>query len=888
MIGAGRPQVERCAPVNWPPWALIPFIIIIVLLLAPGRSHAADPLASYTFSLEIDPESGLVVGEGEIALVNSSAGPLERLPLILYPNRFATQDPLVNDVNFERYYSYRFHPGDMKLVRLVGAGGVPCDFEVLEGMPAGTYVAVKLPEPVPPGKTARIGVRFETRVPDRFGPFGRRSGRLVTEGGLWPLVPARDRSGEFAPKLGPMRSRNDITARATSGTAFVAPAKVARTVFVGAGPDMEPAYHRDAVPALLAPGITIRAAKDDDRLGRIAGIIEAAAQVFQRDWFPVDKPEPIEVVIAPVRDRIAHAGGDAIFVSDRAFEVLPYLDGFHERELTRATFELLARRACLELEEADAAWVSEVIGWVAIQEWDLKRQGLKGSDVREGLGTFDFIQFIDTQLRAPQFTDSDLYFGQIWEPRNAVRDELDRFGTVRSRGRVIAEKLRDKIGSARLKTLVTSIGIPFRERASRVAQEDMADFFELWLGPAPHEQLHIDAREPATLPGGKEGIAITVRRETDRPLLPKVGDPVMVQVNSGGESDRQCWDGKGDQGTLVFPRRGWWYSVELDPEGRIEEGYRGDDLFPSIGKLLLNRLSFSLDLNGGNTSSVDVGFTIHPHHDYQQSILVDAFYTSTAQGGRLGYAYHFGSPITEIQFAQSAFVSVTAEHLQPGLLRLANETLTESTGMLAAYTLGYSIDTREAALHQAHGVHLGMEVEAAQAQWLGGDFTYQKASANALYIFCPFRPLSFAFAAGGGQVLGDNPPSQVLFDVGGEDGVRGVRTGDFVDRAAFIAKGEVRLNVLEDLDVGVLKLFWLRSVELAAFTDAGDVKYNFGTVFRAPAQWKWGAGGGIRFEIDALGVRPLLLRFDIAWRCDSGTGPDRGKPQYYLGVNEPF
>jgi hypothetical protein len=868
-----------------PAWALI--LIILLVLLAPQAYAGGDPLASYTFSLEIDPESGLVVGDGEIALVNSSTRPLEQLPLILYPNRFLTQDPRVNDVNFERYYSYRFHPGDMKLVRLVGAGGVPCDFSVLDGMPSGTYVAVKLPEPVPPGKTARIGVRFETHVPDRFGLFGRRSGRLVTEGGLWPLIPARDRQGEFAPKLGPMRARHDITVQTTSGTAVVSPGKVARTVFVGAGPDMEPAYHKDAVPAFLAPEISIRAAKDDDRLGRIAGIVLMAAQVFQRDWIPVEKQDPIEVVIAPVRDRIAHAGGDAIFVSDRIFEVLPYLDSFHERELTRATFELMARRACQELEEGDAAWVSEAIGWVAIQEWDQKRLGLKGTDVREGLGTFDFIQFIDSQLRAPQFTDSDLYFGQVWEPRNNVRDELDRFGTVRSRGRVIAEKLRDKIGSARLKTLVTTIGIPFRERASKVAQDDLGDFFELWLGPAPREQLHIESREPATLPNGQEGVAITIRRDTDSPLLPKVGDPVTVQVDSAGESDRLVWDGKGDRGTLVFPRHGWWYSVQADPEGRIEEDYRGDDLYPSIGKLLLNRLSFSIDLNGGNTSSIDAGFTIHPHHDYHQSILIDAFYTLTAQGGRLGYAYHFGSSVTEIQFAQTGFVSVTAEHLEPGLLRFAGETLAESKGTLCAYTIGYAVDTREAAIHQTHGFHLGVALEAAHP-WIGGDFTYQKGSANAIYIFCPFRPLSFAIAAGGGQVLGDNPPTQALFDVGGEDGVRGIRTGDFVDRAEFVAKGEVRVNVLEDLDVGVLKLFWLRSMELAAFTDAGDVKYNFGTVFRAPSQWKWGAGGGVRLEVDALGVRPFLLRFDIAWRCDSGTGPDRGKPQYYLGVNEPF
>jgi outer membrane translocation and assembly module TamA len=98
----------------------------------------------------------------------------------------------------------------------------------------------------------------------------------------------------------------------------------------------------------------------------------------------------------------------------------------------------------------------------------------------------------------------------------------------------------------------------------------------------------------------------------------------------------------------------------------------------------------------------------------------------------------------------------------------------------------------------------------------------------------------------------------------------------------------VRVSVLEDLDVGIVKLAWLRRIELAGFTDGGDVKYTIGRVFHSPSGWKWGAGAGVRFELDVLGVRPFLLRFDIAWRCDSGEGPSRGVPQYYLGASQSF
>ena len=44
--------------------------------------------------------------------------------------------------------------------------------------------------------------------------------------------------------------------------------------------------------------------------------------------------------------------------------------------------------------------------------------------------------------------------------------------------------------------------------------------------------------------------------------------------------------------------------------------------------------------------------------------------------------------------------------------------------------------------------------------------------------------------------------------------------------------------------------------------------------------------GSVRFE--ALPKDPLVVRFEIGWRCDHGSGPDRGRPQFYLGVNQAF
>ncbi|MBI3723486.1 BamA/TamA family outer membrane protein [bacterium] len=883
-------------------------LLVASLLAAADRAHAEDPPeASYRISLEVNRETGEIKGASEIALLNSSSRPLGRLPLLLYANRFRVQDPAIDDTNFERYYSYRFHPGEMRLGSIRDASGKALELSLpaVPGMPSGTYAEVVLEEPVAPGKEARVRVEFVVRVPDRFGMFGRRGSRVVLEGGAWPLVPARSRSGAFEPSLGAMRASHEISATAPSGEVVLAgvatvdsrgvfrTTAVAPTVFLGAGDDLSVIARRSAEPGAGIPEIVYRGPEGEEKkAARILGLVSQAAQRFSRDWLPDEPLEPIVIVEAPLRDRLVHACS-VLLVSDRIFEVFPILDGFHEREIQRATFELLARRsrALASVEGPDAAWIAEAIAWVALEQWENDRGGLKGGDVRAGLGILDFIPLIDNALRAPRFASSDVYFGRLYEPRENVRDELDRLGSSRPRGRVLAEKLRDKMGTEKLRSLALATlgrtardGSRLRERASRLAGEDLTGFFDLWLGPPPRENLKIASRDAATLPDGREGIAISVERETEDARIGRVGEPVTIELRSGGKRERQVWDGRGDASVLYFSRDGF-YSVEIDPEGRIDELTKDDNFWPSIAKILVNRFKFSIDLNGGHRSSVDAGLTVHPLYAYAHSILLDGFYGGDGRGVRIAYAYSFGQRIDEVTFGSSLAAAFRYESLATGLLR--NAPIAETTGRLATYGLSWGIETRTDGLRPTHGFHLGVAGDLADPRF-GGDFTYQAVRSNAVFLFTPERPFTFAFEALVGQLWGTNPPSQAQFDAGGEGAVRGVRTGDFVDRGIFVAKGEVRVSVLEDLDVNVLWLAWWRRLELCGFVDAGDVGDNVYEVFRAPSRWKLGVGGGVRAELEALGIRPTVLRFDIAWRADHGEGEKRGKAQFYVGVNQSF
>ena len=113
------------------------------------------------------------------------------------------------------------------------------------------------------------------------------------------------------------------------------------------------------------------------------------------------------------------------------------------------------------------------------------RTGLKGNQIRRGLDFFSFIPAIDQLVRAPRFIGSDLFYGNFYEPQDAVPDAFPRALSRRARGRVPIEKLRDKIGDepleAYVRALLSDEAPDPRQRAAQLTGEDLGPFFALWL-----------------------------------------------------------------------------------------------------------------------------------------------------------------------------------------------------------------------------------------------------------------------------------------------------------------------------------------------------------------------------------------------------------------------
>lgn len=346
---------------------------------------------------------------------------------------------------------------------------------------------------------------------------------------------------------------------------------------------------------------------------------------------------------------------------------------------------------------------------------------------------------------------------------------------------------------------------------------------------------------------------------------------------------RVTWDGFGMEGAVTTTRYGLIYApIRLDPDQRVAQGYRGDDIAPSYAKLLVNRFSVKIDLNQANRNEASVGFTLHPFYDYSHAILVDGFYEQDERGGTIGYAYGFGTVLDERTFGTVVSARITAEDLTEGVLRDA--AFDESNGTLLSVGAGLSFDTR---LFQANptwglGVDLGYEHS---DKTFGTDFRFDLFAFEVEAVYSIVRGTQLAMEIIGGQIIGTDIPTQRLFDGGGEGSVRGVEASRFVGKAIVAIRGELRQMIVEDLDVPLLWLAWLRKLQVALFLDAGDVGDTIADVIRERDDWKWGTGIGIRAWLDTFGLQNTVVRFDVGFRIDE---TDELGPQYYFGVGQSF
>ena len=229
-----------------------------------------------------------------------------------------------------------------------------------------------------------------------------------------------------------------------------------------------------------------------------------------------------------------------------------------------------------------------------------------------------------------------------------------------------------------------------------------------------------------------------------------------------------------------------------------------------------------------------------------------------------GYELNFGRPTDEYTMNYLGFKINNTEYRghEDGLDRSKNtEWLDNNFGETRSIIASQVRDTRDNIFYPTEGTRTSLSVEYAG---LGGDFDYTKLTGSIQKYYKVGHAQVLAFRGSAGYANEDLPEA-ALFEVGGQNSVRGYRDGQFSGNRMLMGTMEYRFPLMN-------------KVQGALFTDVGD----------AWGGKSWGSWSSIEEDLDLHASVGLGLQMQTpigAMRLDYGWGEDGGRLHFNVGGN---
>ncbi len=786
-------------------------------------------------------------------------GPAEGLQAAVYPRLLRRPEGL-DDVSRPWYYPTGFEPADMHL-------------EVEGSALDGDEVLQALPQP-----SGDLVVTFVTRVPRRNGTFGRSRDALYLLGGWHPLL--LPRQGPATPQA--IHYDIELPA-ATAGFVGKTPfgrtsARRQRGVFHGRFLPLTVTFH--AAVSQDEGGVVLRPLERPRSSARRTGIRDlgtlgderATAEVHAtlRDGRAFAEASglparPILVVVAPLRENLVEPFDGGLAVSDRIFQA-PALHGlaalglipfelfyrYHRLALWRQQLFTLAlpharrRERDVWPELAADAVAAALRDRIAVQRYGDER------GAGDFLETFAVIPEIESLIYAPQVSFVDAYFEAIDE-RRGRRLRLDDFAHELPRGKLLYEKLADRLGS-HLAHRATDAYLAGRdsyvETVSRLGGAPLGPYLEQWLGPAPRIDYALGA-----VTHRPDGVEVLVT--ASGPARASLREVVEVEVEDedGGVHRAQ----RLGPGAVLVPGAASADRVELDPRGRLVElehlpgeGPRHNDRDPPRWRFLLN------DINGliavtNQQISLSVNFSLRQVHDRRLQYDFHLLTAPESSGLAATAGYSFGGEVTPLRLSQRVGLRLLGQ-------RLRDEAYGGYGGMQGSLSAYYVYDDRLSLYSSFEGS--GVALRATQAYGLDGrdePYTFSALGAAALHLF----PLGFYDAilvrGRGDYAFGEVPPQERL-RLGGRYTARGFETDEARADRRLIGSVEYRHALVVDARTDLFGMFTLTRIEAALFGDAVYLPVERSGCERSAF---YDVGTGVRFLGDILSLAPGSLALDV-------------------------
>ncbi len=877
-----------------PPFPVRLRLILASLLLVAAQGSMASQ-THYQIEASLQPDARLLTGTNRFVFVNLGTSPTNACLLFAYPNHLTDDDPTITDDIHPRIFPDGPNPGGMT-IRTVHADDRPCRVTPVAhpGFKDGVLIAVEFPADIAPGAQSAISVEFDVTIPQRYGTFGAHDGSITLNGGWYPVLPARHgNTGNWDLHAPPPVSTLNIRLHiAANGHLFL---NNRHTLTSGSGSELQAALDADTVTLLFRP--TLHTATHPLPSGSIRYLTgkprtKTAERLFKklepainqlRQRCPDVRPDEILLVETPLRRDLAIPAGGIILVSDRFEQVLAYARDYHIAPVVEAVYAVQLNAARPPSRDVSTGvWENEALAWTEAKRFQ-EQYSQRARSARTYLRPFSFIPEIDRWLNAPRFPFVGPFFGDFYE-RDPLREDFERFNRITAHGRITAEKLRDLLGEEAWTNAVTTAlqtGAPLLPLAEAAYGQPLDTFIAQWTDPYPRVNYELVSWQQTRDGHDRWRSEITLKRTGQA-----IHEPVTVEIGRlTGPAYRGRWDGQGDTGVAVVETPVKTRRLRIDPDRRLQETTRANNRHPAGFKILLDSLRLRIDLNGRD-HELRAGGALIIGNDYHNRYHFYGFTDQEQDGVEVRHFHAFGRPFDTIDFSHEVMWGLLYTDLDDNFVD-ASSTRENDSGRVAALKLGYELRTSQPGRNRLDGWTYTAEVETGD-KVAGGDFRYWKAQ-TWLAGVVPVRRDHHLLALHGklGTSDRESTPVQLIYDIGGFDGVRGINRGLILGNHQWLARAEYRLILWNDLNLHAITAAWLRRIQLAAYVDAGNVGDSTSELFDRHDTY-WSAGGGVRLHIDALGAFPGIIRFDIARQLNQRDATGDRSPMFYIGIGQSF
>lgn len=897
------------------------FLALLLLhLLAPARSaHAHAATSPVRYRIEASVDRNVVTGTARIEIDPVGAAKMDEVVLFLFPNLLSERLPGENAKSFYTIHPHRFRKGGMQLVSLQDAEGNDLPWTGVEmERPDGRGGAHRLPEgtairatlPASAEGTVTVVARFVTTVPERFGTFSWYREELLLNGGWHPLAAPRDEAGrwdvggtlpraDFDVVIDVPRDRWVVLDKVVSDAERKTAAAPRRTVETTV-------ESRPGVVLLVSDRLleSEHPAEDPDvelfqpRRARVYGkrerrIGSQACVFLEERGLREAGAEPVTMLESALSRELTFHDVPVALISRRTYRVFPPMRKYHDVHVARGVIAAAMRDRVYELEPGeDAGWVLDAVAWYLAKRWEAQKfEGLR--DVRDYAKPLAFIPAVNLVLNTPDFPFAAEYY-DTWYFTDVVRDDPSRFNHLRPNGRVVYEKLVDRLGPETAAALMEEYlrASPedggFRAVATREAKRDLESLFEVWRAPLPRVNYRLRKVKTERLPTGGWASRFTMEREGD-----PVEEPVSLRALAKGGHGRGVWNPGTDPDTvLVMTKeepRGW----EVDWRNRLIETERRDNRVPPVWQFLLQYFYVDYEFKL-NRAEGGFAFQFERSNDLRTQIEMVGFTRQQSAGAAIGYVKSTGRATNYRGLLHRFGFFVLAEDLSenfgtttrgavPGFDPAASK-----VDQTAGLQINYRYDDREDWRFPRTGTRVFAAIESGTGLQ-GSTEIYNLAQIEATRLVRLSDNNVLALQGKAGTFFATdaaNVPLSKLFYLGGTEDVRGISAPDIVGPTKTVLSAEWRHYWLHDIDWDFY-IERMRGLQGSLFVDTGYISARPGD---APPinDWVTSVGYGFREHYDFLGVRPMLLRFDIAQRVDNLDRTKKADLRFYIGAGQSF